>query len=347
MHRRSLLQAALGLGLLRSGGLLAAPGAASGSTTPAVSVSELPELEGPLTVYLGHGEGGLYTDVVDAIRKRNAALDLGIRRAQSSALANTLLAENNAGGPRADLYWSVDAASQAVVAEHGMGRALPDSVRQHIDPAFRRPEWAALSGRVRTIPYNPERTGPEVIPDSIMDLPDSGLKIGWAPAYAAFQSFIAAMRLLEGEERTRRWLEAMKPNATTYAGELGVVLAISRGEVDAGLANHYYTLRLKSGQPDAPVKLAFTRNDAGCLVNVAGITVLSDGDTPVDFVRYLLTREVQSFLAEQAYEIPMVAGVAPPEGIPPLRELEPPELDLARLSDLKPTLALLRETGVL
>lgn len=347
MQRRTLLEAALGLGLLRSGGLLAAASGDNGDTTPALSVSQLSELQGALTVYLGHGEGGLYTDIVDAIRKRNDALDLSVRRAQSSALANTLVAENKAGGPRADLYWSVDAASQAVVAEHGMGRALPESLRQHIDPAFRRPEWVALSGRVRTIAYNPNRTGPEAIPDAIMDLPQAGLQIGWAPAYAAFQSFIAAMRLLEGEDRTRRWLEAMKPNATTYAGELGVVLATSRGEVDAGLANHYYTLRLKSGQPDAPVELAFTRGDAGCLVNVAGVTVLSDGQTPVDFVRYLLTREVQSFLAEQAYEIPMVTGVEPPAGIPPLAELEPPELDLARLSELKPTLALLRETGVL
>lgn len=347
MERRSLLKGAAALGLLRSSGLLAAAGEGAANWPPAVSVSKMPTLTGPLTLYLGHGEGGLYAEIIEAIEKRNPELGLSVRRAPSSALANTLVAENKFGGPRADLFWSVDAATQAMVSSHGMGIPVPPDVRQYINPEFRWPQWASLSGRIRTIAYNPNLTAPKHIPDHIMDLPDSDLHIGWAPGYSAFQAFIAAMRLLEGEERTRRWLLAMKPRAKSYAGELSVVLATSQGEVDAGLANHYYTLRLKAGRPEAPVELAFTRNDAGSLVNVSGITILSEGDTAVDFVRYLLTREAQSFLAEQAYEIPMVRGVAPPEGIPPLSQLEPPDLDLSKLANLRPALKLLRETGVL
>ncbi|MEQ8799631.1 MAG: substrate-binding domain-containing protein [Salinisphaeraceae bacterium] len=341
MDRRTLLKAALALGL---GGTAARLLAAD---DPAVSVDALAALSGKLTVYLGHGEGGLYTDIVGAIRERNPALDLSLRRAPSSALATTLVAEAGAGGPRADLFWSVDAASLAVVNGAGMGRRVPDDIRGQIRPEFRYDRWAALSGRIRSLPYNTGRLSPADLPGQIMDLPDSDLRVGWAPSYAAFQTFIAAMRLLEGEARTRRWLEAMKSKAQSYAGELGVVLATARGEVDVGLANHYYTLRLKSGDPDASVALAFTRDDAGCLVNAAGTALLSGRALPADFTRYLLTREVQSFLAEQAYEIPLVAGVAPPAGLPSMDTIQPPELDLARLSELKPALALLRDTGVL
>lgn len=343
--RRRLLQGAAGLGLLGTLGPLAIAG--NRPSVQAESVTTLPKLAGKLTVYLGHGEGGLYEDVLAAIRKRNPKLDLRVRRAPSSALANTLIAEAQASEVRADVFWSVDAGALAVIAEQGLTRTLPPDLRERIDPTFRYPEWAAISGRIRTLPYNPRRVAPEDIPKSIMDLPRTGLRVGWAPAYAAFQSFIAAMRLLEGEQATRNWLRALKPRATAYAGELGVVLAVSRGEVDVGLANHYYSLRLKEGRPDAPVALAFTRNDAGCLVNASGAAVLTASDAATGFVRHLLTHEVQTYLAKQAFEIPLAKGVPAPPGLPSMRAVEPPRLDLSRLADLQPALRLMRETGVL
>ncbi|MDY6980991.1 MAG: ABC transporter substrate-binding protein, partial [Pseudomonadota bacterium] len=47
------------------------------------------------------------------------------------------------------------------------------------------------------------------------------------------------------------------------------------------------------------------------------------------------------------YEIPMVQGVAMPEGLPPLKDINPPKIDLTRLADLRPTLDLMRDVGVL
>ena len=155
------------------------------------------------------------------------------------------------------------------------------------------------------------------------------------------------MRLLEGEQATGEWLQKMDKVARSYAGELGVVMAVERGEVDMGFANHYYTLRLKAGKPDATVDLAFTNNDAGCLVNASGIVALSEGDLPINFIRYLLTREVQSFLSSEAFEIPLVDGVAPPQGLPDLATIQPPDINLTRLADLRPTLDLMRDVGVL
>ncbi len=102
-----------------------------------------------------------------------------------------------------------------------------------------------------------------------------------------------------------------------------------------------------AGKPDARVDLAFTNNDAGCLVNASGIVALGEGDLPINFIRYLLTREVQSYLAREAYEIPLVSGVEPPQGLPPLNEISPPAVDLTRLADLRPTLDLMRDAGVL
>ncbi|MES1951228.1 ABC transporter substrate-binding protein [Salinisphaera sp. S4-8] len=341
MDRRSLLKSALALGLLGP----VTPLWAAETTAAAESADDLPPLSGSLTVYLGRGEGGLYDDIVAAIRKRNPDLDLKIRRAPSAALANTLIAESKAGVRRADLFWSIDASSLGAVAAHAKTTPIPGAIQQHIKPDFRYDQWAAISGRLRTVPYNPTRIDPAQLPSHIMDFADTDLKIGWAPAYGAFQSFVTAMRLLEGEDRTREWLLGVKRQAKSYAGELGVVMAVARGEVDVGFANHYYTLRLKKGQPDANVALALTQNDAGSLVNSSGVLLLDDNPLARNFLRYLLSREVQSFLASQAYEIPMAADVAPPAGLP--GKIHPPEIDLTRLSDLQPTLDLLRETRVL
>jgi iron(III) transport system substrate-binding protein len=67
----------------------------------------------------------------------------------------------------------------------------------------------------------------------------------------------------------------------------------------------------------------------------------------MDFIRYLLTTEVQSYLAREAYEIPMVSGVELPEGLPSEDRIQPPELELTRLADMRPTLDLMRDAGVL
>ncbi len=345
MQRRQFIQgmAVAGLGAAMPWSLSSAMAAVE----QAVSVNSLPKLVGELTLYLGRGEGGLYENVIEAIKKRNPELILNIRRGGTAALANTLVAEAKAGVRRADLFWAVDTGAIGLMTDEGLAQPLPDDLSQQLKPGFQYAGWSPVTGRIRTLPYNTERITAAQIPKNVMALADSDLQIGWAPAYASFQSFITAMRILEGEDATAEWLKGVSGHAKSYAGELGVVMGVERGEVDVGFANHYYTLRLKAGKPDAKVDLAFTQNDAGCLVNASGIVALSEGDLPVNFIRYLLTREVQSYLSGEAYEIPLVNGVAEPEGLVPLSTLSPPKIDLRKLADIRPTLDLMRKVGVL
>ena len=349
MQRRTFLQGLAAAGTLGSLPFYSAVSFAHSSShhSGSVSVNSLPTLEGDLTLYLGRGEGGLYENVLEAIKKRNPKLNLQIRRGGSAALANTLVAEAKAGVKRADLFWAVDTGSVGMVTDSGLAHPLPDDLTAQLKEGFQYPSWTPVTGRIRTIAYNTERVSAEKIPSSVMALADSDLAIGWAPAYSSFQSFVTAMRILEGEEATADWLTKINRKAKKYAGELGVVMGVERGEVDIGFANHYYTLRLKSGKPDANVALAYTQNDAGCLVNASGIVALSEGDLPVNFIRYLLSQEVQGYLASEAYEIPLVEGVALPKGIPSLSSISPPDMDLRKLADLRPTLNLMRKVGVL
>lgn len=345
MQRRSFIQSMAALAA--AGALPMSLNTVLANPASAVSVEALPELKGELTLYLGRGEGGLYENVIKAIEERNPEFKLRIRRGPTASLTNAILAEAKAGVRRADLFWAVDSGAVGMVTDAGLAQPLPDDLTGQLRDNFQFSDWTPVTGRIRTIPFNTERLTAADIPDDIMALADSDFSIAWAPAYASFQSFVTAMRILKGDKVTADWLRGIDARASKYAGELGVVMAVERGEVDLGLANHYYTLRLKSGKPDANVDLAFTRNDAGCLVNASGILALTDNELAVNFIRYLLTREVQSYLAEEAFEIPLVDNVAPPPGLPSLDKVSPPEIDLTQLADLRPTVELMRSSGIL
>lgn len=341
-RRKFLSSIAAGAALPWLPGSLVAESARAG-----ISVTELPKLKGKLTLYLGRGEGGLYENVLEAIQERNPDLDLGIRRGPTAALANAIVAESKAGIQRADLFWAVDTGAIGLINSRGLAKPLPEDLTNQLKPQFRYPTWSPVTGRIRTLPFHTGSLTAADIPTRIAAIANSDLQIGWAPAYASFQSFVTAMRVLEGEEQTMDWLRRVKPKARSYAGELGVVMGVERGEVDVGFANHYYSLRLRAGKPNANVALAFTEADAGCLVNASGILSLSGSELATNFIRYLLTTEVQSFLAREAYEIPLIDGVEPPSGVPALAAISPPDIDLTALADLQPTLDLMRRARIL
>ncbi|EWH05654.1 ABC transporter substrate-binding protein [Pseudoalteromonas lipolytica SCSIO 04301] len=346
MKRRTFIQGLAALGVVGSMPLPLSRAFAASPVSP-ISVNDLPALEGDLTLYLGRGEGGLYENVLKSIEKKNPNLNLSIRRGPTAALGNMIVAEAKAGVKRADLFWAVDSGAIGLITDAGLAKPLPGDLESQLHPQFRYPGWAPVTGRIRTLPYNTKRLTKEQIPDSIMAIADSDLSIGWAPAYASFQSFVTAMRILEGDDKTAKWLKKVQKRSKTYAGELGVVMAVERGEVDIGFANHYYTLRLKSGKPDANLDLAFTNQDAGCLVNASGVLSLTDNPNAMNFMRYLLSAEVQSYLAREAYEIPLIQGIEQPSGLPALSAISPPKVDLTQLADLRPTLDLMRSSGVL
>ena len=52
-----------------------------------------------------------------------------------------------------------------------------------------------------------------------------------------------------------------------------------------------------------------------------GILTMKEDETAINFRRYLLTKEVQSYLSTEAFEIPLVGGIAPPEGLQNIKSL--------------------------
>lgn len=308
--------------------------------------------DGKLTVYSGREE-----ELVAPLFQRfeqETGIDVEVRYGDSAELAATI-AEEGDNSP-ADVFFAQDPGSLGAVEEEGLLAELPAEILDRVPDAFRDPDrhWTGTSGRVRVIVFNTDALSEDEVPDSVFDLTDPKWKgrIGIAPTNASFQAFVTAMRLSEGDERTRAWLEAVKRNDPKfYEKNTPVVEAVASGEVALGLVNHYYLYLVREEQPDAPIANHFLApGDPGSLVSVAGAAVLASGDRDLgeQFVQFLLSDASQRFYVDEAEEAeyPLVAGIAAKPGLPSLDSLRGPEIVLDRLgAELEATLELLNETG--
>ncbi|MFQ3319737.1 MAG: iron(III) transport system substrate-binding protein [Natronomonas sp.] len=317
------------------------------------SMQEMPPLEGTITVYSGRSEV-LVSELVNYIRSLYDDLELRVRYGSASEMVSQIQTEGD--NSEADVFFSVNAGALGVLAEAGRADPLPDDIADLVRPEFRDDQnrWIGTSGRARTIPFNTNAFSEDEIPEDIMAFPDDDRfadEMGWAPGYSSFQAFVTAMRLLEGEDATRQWLEGMVDSGVRrFPDEFQVCQAIADGGISAGFTNHYYIQRVLDQRPDAPLDTAFTRNDAGAIFNVAGAAVVDSADDPdmaANFVRHLLSGEAQDYFARTTFEYPLIPEVDPIGALPTIDELNPPsDIDLTQLSDLEPTIELMRDAGV-
>lgn len=311
------------------------------------------EGDGKLTIYSGREEE-LVGPLIEQFEEASG-IDAEVRYGDSAELAATI-AEEGDNSP-ADVFFAQDPGSLGAVAREDQLAELPEELLERVDERFRDADgrWVGTSGRARVIAYNTEELSEDEVPDSVLDLTDPKWKgkIGFPPTNASFQAFVTAMRLSAGDEATRQWLEDIKANdPKTYEKNTPVVEAVAAGEIQLGLVNHYYLYLVKEENPDAPVANHFLNgDDPGALVSVAGAGIVSstdDEELAREFVEYLLSEDGQRFYTEEAEEAeyPVIEGVEAKEGLPPLEELQGPELDLSKFGEeLEKTLELLNEVG--
>ncbi len=293
---------------------------------------------GPLTVYSGRGE-----ELVGPLLERfqdESGVEVEIRYAGSPELAATLLEEGT--NTPADVFYAQDPASLGAVAKAGMLETLPDSILDRVPADFRDAEgqWVGTSGRARVVVYNTENVSEDELPSDIWDLTDSKWRgrIGVAPTNGSFLTFVAAMILTEGEDRTREWLEGIAANQpVTFDGNSPIVAATDAGDVDLGLVNHYYLYRLEAEQGEVTAANHFlTAGDPGSLIMTAGAGVLATADQPEEaqrLVEFLLSQEAQTYFRDETFEYPLIEGVDPAPRLPALVQIQTPDLDLSDLAD--------------
>jgi len=282
-----------------------------------------------------------------------SGVEVRTRFGDSPSLAATLIEEGD--NSPADMFFAQDAGSLDAVEKQDLLLELPADILEMVPEQYRSAtgRWVGVTGRSRIIAYG-EKVRASELPDSPLDLTDEKWegRVGWAPTNASLQGYITALRLVEGEEVAKQWLEGMVANdVQVYDSNVPVRDAIAKGEIDLGLINHYYVAEAAAEDRDYPVKAHFPPDDLGSLINVAGVGVLAstgdDRELALDFVRQMLSRETQTYFADSSKEYPLASGVKAPPELVPLADIPAPRVDLAKLGDLQGTLKLMRDTGAL
>jgi iron(III) transport system substrate-binding protein len=353
VSRPALRPLAPSLRLLVVAALVSTAACSSGSDSGDDDVAAAAEA-GTLVLYSGRNEN-LIAPLLEQFTTATG-IEVATRYGGSAELAAQLL-EEGARTP-ASVFLSQDAGALGALQDAGRLEQLPSATLEKVPTQYRSAagRWVGVSGRSRVLVYNPDLVAAADLPASVFDLtePQYKGKVGYAPTNASFQSFVTGMRVTAGEERTKAFLEGFKANdPQAYDGNVLIVDAVNNGDIPLGLVNHYY-LYEKAAEVGGLDKLTarnylFPGADPGSLVNVAGVAVLA-GQQSADaqaFVDYLLGSQAQVYFAEQTKEFPLIDGVvADVPGLPPLSELQGPEVDLSELDSLEQTLQLLDEVGL-
>jgi iron(III) transport system substrate-binding protein len=338
--RRPLLAAAASTALVASLAACAGDGGASS--------------EDALVIYSGRNEN-LVAPLLERLEEE-VGVPVEVRYAGSSELAAQLLEEGE--GTDADVFFSQDAGALGALSEAGRLAPLAESTASRPLERFRDAQgrWVPTSARARVVAYDPEQV-PEVAQmstiDDVLDPAYAG-KVAYAPTNASFQSFVTALRVSEGEDGAREWLEAFAANdPQVYDNNIAILDAVDTGEVPLGLINHYYWFEKAAevGEDQMRVQLHYLPGgDAGSLINVAGAGVLEGTDQPdaaAAALDFLVSDEAQQYFADTTAEYPVVEGVTTTEhDLVPLDDLAGAQVDLNELDSLEDTLALLEEVGL-
>ena len=306
-----------------------------------------------ITVYSGRTES-LIQPIIDDFTEETG-IKVKVKYGDTAELAALLAEEGDRSA--ADVYIAQDAGALGAVSAAKLFETLPAEITGKVAPDYRSAtdEWVGLSGRARVLVYNPDLVPEAKLPGSVNDLTDSAWKdqIGWAPTNGSFQAFMTALRKVEGEDAAAKWLTDMKANGVKdYKNNKEIVSAVAAGEIKVGLVNHYYLWGFIKDQGEGfkAKNHYFDANDSGTLINVAGAGVLKSSEKKQhaeSLINYLLSEKAQHYFAEQTFEYPVVTGVEADPRIKPLKEIDPPNLDLSNLDDLQGTLVLLRSAGTL
>jgi len=301
-----------------------------------------------LVMYSGRDEA-LVEPIINLFEEETG-VNVDVRYGDSAELAAQLSEEGDAS--KADIFFAQDAGALGALESQGLFLELPAAALDRVQPEYRsaNDRWVGVTGRARVFVYNPELV--TELPTSVFELaePQWADRIAIAPANASFQSFVTALRVINGDDVAALWLSGIATNAQRFEKNSQILEAVEAGTVAAGLINHYYWFQreVEVGAGNMTSRLAaFAPGDAGNLINVAGVGVLSDNPHANEFVNFLLRDDIQRVFVTEVMEYPMVAGIDTPAGITPLGDVPTPDIDLSNLNDLKVTLEFIRASGMI
>ena len=278
-----------------------------------------------VTIYSGRTDN-LIQPILDDFEEASG-LTVEVKYGNSADLALLIEEEATAGTVKADVFLSQSPGAIGFLEQNGRLAELSADTLSLVPRSVSDDggKWVGFSGRQRVLVYNTDAVDTASLPDSVFDLTDPAWngRIGVAPSNGSFQDFVTAMRATEGDDVTADWLAGLQANdPQIYANNNAIVQAVGRGEIDAGLVNHYYNYRALAENPDqASANHNFAADDPGSLLIVTGAAILatddaSDVDAATQLIDFLLGSTGQQYFATETFEYPLAFGEAPAGNVP-------------------------------
>lgn len=282
---------------------------------------------------------------VDGFTKETG-INVTLRNGGDSELGNQLVQEGSASP--ADVFLTENSPSMVLVDNAKLFAPLEADTLKQVPAEFRpaHGRWIGIAARSTVFVYNPQKLNETQLPASLMDLAKPEWKGRWAasPSGADFQAIVSAMLALKGEQATLDWLKAMKTNFVAYKGNSTVMKAVNAGQIDGGVIYHYYRFvdQAKTGENSGNTALYFFRNqDPGAFVSISGGGVLASSKHQANaekFLEFITGKAGQEILQTgTSFEYPVASEVAANSKLVPLKDLQAPKVDAAKLNSQKVT----------
>ncbi len=308
-----------------------------------------------LTLYSAQHEQ--VVDMLTAAFTKQTGIKVVVHEGEGPDIASQILTEG-ANSP-ADVFFTENSPELNLLDEKGLlAPVAPPTLAQV--PAKDNAsdgDWLGVLARENVIDYNPALISKSAMPAALLDLagPSWQGKIGIAPSDADFLPLVSAMIKQYGTDKTLAWLRGLKTNGKIYEDDEGVVAAVARGDVAAGIVNNYYWARLETDLGPAKIDSTlyhFKGGDIGGLINISGAAVLKSSHHQAaaqKFLAFLVSQKAQTALGLSTvdYEYPLRPGVAPNRLLTPMAALQPPSISPAALGDDREAGALLQQAGLL
>ncbi|MGQ0572981.1 MAG: extracellular solute-binding protein [Pseudonocardia sp.] len=307
-----------------------------------------------LTIY--SGRNAQLVDPLLTQLEQALGADVEVRYGDTAELAAQLLEEGD--GTEADVFFSQDAGALGALDQAERLMPLPATVLDAAPAQFRADDgsWVATSARSRVLFYDPRVVPEAEVPDTLEEVLDPKWKgrIGYPPTNPSWQAFVTGIRVARGEAYARQWLTAFAANdPVRFGNNIQTLDGVDSGQIALGLSNHYYWYERVKEKGLAAVNARVHYVPGGDplgLVNVAGAGILRTTDAPElaqRAVEFLVSAQAQQYFADVTAEYPVRAGITSTEhDLPPLAQLQPPDIDLSDLASLQQTQTLLQESGL-
>ena len=234
------------------------------------------------------------------------------------------LKEEGASSP-ADVIFVKDSVYLNKLVKEGRFAKMQSSViRNNVDPSMYTEYYTGITYRARTLIYESSLDVSNINSYADLAKADYAGALCLRTSKSSYNEALAATLINRyGYNETKTmlggWLNNMVDPALLYKDDTAIINDIASGKCALGIANSYYLGLALVANPALPVSIKFLdQNNGGVHTNGmgAGVSVTSkQAAVAQQFIEFMLSAPIQSFLVEQQLDFPANKNVSAPSAV--------------------------------